>query len=48
MLDVDGSGSLDFEEFAEVMKFFDLKFSNERLLQIFAKFDIDGSASMNL
>ena len=48
MLDADGSGSLDFEEFSEVMKFFDLQFSQQRLLEIFSKFDEDGSASMNV
>lgn len=31
MLDADGSGELDFEEFKEVMKYFDLSFSEERL-----------------
>ena len=31
MLDEDGSGELDFEEFKEVMKYFDLTLSEERL-----------------
>lgn len=48
MLDMDGSGLLDYEEFAEVMKFFDLRFTQERLLELFAKFDEDGSCQMNL
>ena len=48
MLDADGSGELDFEEFKEVMKYFDLSFSEERLRQIFSKFDADGSASMDV
>ena len=48
MLDQDGSGYLDFEEFSEVMKFFDLKFSQERLLEIFSKYDADGTAVMNV
>lgn len=32
MLDTDGSGELDFDEFKEVMKYFDLHFSEERLI----------------
>jgi uncharacterized membrane protein (DUF485 family) len=48
MLDVDGSGLLDYEEFTEVMKFFDLRFTQERLLELFARFDDDGSCEMNL
>lgn len=48
MLDVDGSGLLDYEEFTEVMKFFNLRFTQERLLELFARFDDDGSCEMNL
>lgn len=48
MLDKDHSGQLEFEEFAQVMKFFDLEFTSQRLLEIFSKFDADGSATMNV
>jgi len=30
MLDVDGSGELDFEEFSEVLKYYDMQMSDER------------------
>ncbi|CAG9334001.1 unnamed protein product [Blepharisma stoltei] len=48
MLDKDHSGELDFEEFAQIMKFFDLEFTMQRLLEIFSKFDADGSGCMNV
>ena len=48
MLDEDCSGELDFEEFKEVMKYYNLTFSEERLKQIFSKFDADGSGQMDV
>jgi Ca2+-binding EF-hand superfamily protein len=44
-LDSDCSGSLDYEE---VMKYYDVKFSEHRMIEIFSKYDIDGSCEMNL
>ena len=48
MLDVDGSGELDFEEFSEVLKYYDMQMSDERQLQIFSRFDVDGSAKLDM
>lgn len=48
MLDVDGSGELDFEEFSEVLKYYDMRMSQERQLQIFSRFDVDGSAKLDM
>lgn len=42
-LDADGNGLLEFDEFKEIMKYFDLNLSEERTIQIFSKFDDDGS-----
>ena len=48
MLDVDGSGELDFEEFSEVLKYYDMQMSDERQLQIFSRFDENGSAKLDM
>jgi Ca2+-binding EF-hand superfamily protein len=48
MLDSDGSNNLDFDEFKQVMKFYNLRISKERMLQIFSKYDEDGSLKLNM
>lgn len=48
LLDKDGSGELDFEEFQEALKFYDMSMSQERQLQIFSKFDTDGSPQLSM
>lgn len=48
LLDTDCSGSLDYEEFIEVLKFYDVRFTEHRMIEIFSKYDVDGSCEMNL
>jgi len=47
ILDVDCSGKLDFEEFEEVLKYYDWRMSKERQLEIFSRFDEDGSLNLS-
>jgi len=48
MLDRDRSGSLDFDEFNELMKFYNLNLSKNRQLEIFTRFDIKKTGQMSV
>jgi len=42
MLDVSGTGTLTFEEFQEAFKIYNLRFSEERQLEMFTRYDTNG------
>ena len=48
MLDADGSGAMDFEEFQEALKFYDIKLTVERQRQIFSQYDANGNGTFNV
>ena len=48
MLDADGTGKLDFDEFSEALKYYGLHMTMERKIEIFSKFDIDNSTDLSI
>ena len=48
MLDEDASGELDFDEFQEALKYYGLRMTKERQLEIFSQFDADGNTRLSI
>ena len=48
MLDANGNGSIDFEEYQEALKFYGMKLTEERQRQIFSKYDENDNGSLSV